>query len=629
MLSLQNPRKVRYLAAGVLFVLSFTLWNCTSRGRQGRTLPQKTGTRVEQQRILVEIKGKQVESDKRLAFGVHTCDWTDAEYLGSEKVQSFTTADANGELPEEVRSQFVEFQILGEKEVLHRGYSKNPFAPTISSPHNGYVISPCKIQIFVDVPSDIPLEKIAAIQVASPLSGKTENFFLKGPFRDSDYKVKERKHLVSGVDYLAVPLIQSGAPEDSFDFVILGDGFTTSDVSVASAEDLKKSMFGQKALELSEHILSQEPYSQLRSKINVWLVGTPSRESGADEPSKGIVRDTFYDTTFEQFCIDRAAGPKNVLRILEMANETPFDQIVLLVNSKEYTGAAGAIATFSLAEGLKETMMHELGHAIGNLADNYFQFSSHDDSLAANVSDDTQRFKACKVLHLGEGQIQRVEQKNLSEIPNDEAKLVPNLVLSPSSTRWSSIVGEQLQAIDMQYPVGIARRIGKDLTFTYKVARDVQSLTLVAGTSALESAWTSSYEAIALDGVSLGEAASSEHPDGRWGRLGVADVTGKPIYFTFVPSVAFKAGETHRITLSYETEEGAKYAERFSYSAHALALVSNVFDPSKPGFFRGAGPSLTNVWRSSYSSAMMDHQYPFDAVEKDAISRGILRYATP
>src|SRR5690606_33523443 len=106
----------------------------------------------------------------------------------------------------------------------------------------------------------------------------------------------------------------------------------------ASESALRASFFGRKALETAEYLLAQEPYRSMRDRINVWIVGTPSRESGADDPRAGVVRDTFYDATFDVSCIDRLVGVKNGLRALEMASETPFDQMLVIVNSSKYGG---------------------------------------------------------------------------------------------------------------------------------------------------------------------------------------------------------------------------------------------------------------------------------------------------
>src|SRR5690606_30135226 len=85
----------------------------------------------------------------------------------------------------------------------------------------------------------------------------------------------------------------------------------------------------------------------------------------------------------------------------------------------------------------------------------------------------------------------------------------------------------------------------------------------------------------------------------------VPETGGGMIVFYEFPGVRVRPGEEITVELVYPTVVEAAYVERISSNAHTLPIASRLFDPRQPGLFRGAYPSLTQVWRSSYSSKMM------------------------
>jgi hypothetical protein len=170
-----------------------------------------------------------------------------------------------------------------------------------------------------------------------------------------------------GVAHADVTPIQvTGPVGNRIDLVFVGDGYTRADLDT----------FHQHVQSKWEELAAVEPFLTYRELFNVWAVDVVSRDSGVDnDPTQGILRDTALDSTF--FC----AGVERLLcgsrgRAYSYASQAPaVDHVVLLANSTKYGGAGytlGAMATASGGHPLSgQIVVHELGHSIGQLADEY------------------------------------------------------------------------------------------------------------------------------------------------------------------------------------------------------------------------------------------------------------------
>ena len=101
-----------------------------------------------------------------------------------------------------------------------------------------------------------------------------------------------------------------------------------------------------------------------------------SNESGVDnDPVQGVDRDTAMDMSYWCSGIERLLCV-NVFSATSFANNAPdVDQIVAIANSSKYGGAgypSNNIGTAAATNGAAiEIVLHELGHSLGNLADEY------------------------------------------------------------------------------------------------------------------------------------------------------------------------------------------------------------------------------------------------------------------
>lgn len=169
-----------------------------------------------------------------------------------------------------------------------------------------------------------------------------------------------------------VPVQQTGPADKRFNFVVLGDGYTTGGMTDFRA-DVDKHL---------NVLWSMEPFASYRSYVNVWAVEVPSAESGVDcDPGLDAPRrDTPLDMGFWGGC-----DPASVQRLLSIdstaataladlipGTNSSNRQIVGLANSATYGGAGGTFATASGGNALSSLITpHEIGHSLGKLQDEY------------------------------------------------------------------------------------------------------------------------------------------------------------------------------------------------------------------------------------------------------------------
>lgn len=133
-------------------------------------------------------------------------------------------------------------------------------------------------------------------------------------------------------------------------------------------------MFVNDAREAMEAIFSHEPFKSSRNRFNIIAVKSSSAESGTSEPSKGIWKDTSLGSHFDTFYSDRYLTTLNLSTLHDRLAGTPYEHIVILVNTAEY-GGGGILNSYVLSMThhpmFKPVVVHEFGHSFGGLADEY------------------------------------------------------------------------------------------------------------------------------------------------------------------------------------------------------------------------------------------------------------------
>jgi hypothetical protein len=155
----------------------------------------------------------------------------------------------------------------------------------------------------------------------------------------------------------------AGPPERSINLVILGDGYTTNQFDKFRSDATNSFL----AL-LAAFSTNDQP------KISGTWVFRASKESGCDDPTKGIVRDTAYNSGHDRYT-PRLLGPDywgTVTALGDSANVVRTNSVTaVIVNTTAYGGAGGMVLSASVHTSSAEILRHELGHTFAGLADEY------------------------------------------------------------------------------------------------------------------------------------------------------------------------------------------------------------------------------------------------------------------
>lgn len=164
------------------------------------------------------------------------------------------------------------------------------------------------------------------------------------------------------------PLIEiqkSGDPATKVDFLILGDGYTTSE----------RAKFEKDARRLTALLFQTSPFKERRADFNVWGLCPASPESGISRPSNGVHRRSPVGTTYDAFGSERYVLTFDNRAFREVASNAPYDFVEILVNNNTYGGGGifglyGTVAADS--KWSPYIFIHEFGHHFAGLADEYY-----------------------------------------------------------------------------------------------------------------------------------------------------------------------------------------------------------------------------------------------------------------
>ncbi len=151
--------------------------------------------------------------------------------------------------------------------------------------------------------------------------------------------------------------------------VVLGDGYQHAQLP----------QFHDAVQSFVDTIRTTDPYQELWSGINLYRIDVASTDTGADDAADqaggsgagGTVR-TYFDASFGNNGIHRLLEVNDATVHTVVNNQLPQAyMIIVIVNSTDYGGSGGSVATFSLAASAEEIALHEMGHTALGLADEY------------------------------------------------------------------------------------------------------------------------------------------------------------------------------------------------------------------------------------------------------------------
>ncbi|ASQ95305.1 M64 family metallopeptidase [Streptomyces sp. 11-1-2] len=177
----------------------------------------------------------------------------------------------------------------------------------------------------------------------------------------------------TAADGKVASLVDNGTTADKLDVVFIGDGYTAGQQADFQADARSK----------WDQMSAVEPYASYKGLFNVWTVDAVSNQSGVSgDPSKDVVKDTALGSYFwcddieRLLCVDTA-------KVESYAAKAPAaDLVVVLSNSTKYGGAGYTLTSQVGYDGIAtassdhadsdQIAVHETGHSLGKLADEYF-----------------------------------------------------------------------------------------------------------------------------------------------------------------------------------------------------------------------------------------------------------------
>jgi len=157
----------------------------------------------------------------------------------------------------------------------------------------------------------------------------------------------------------------NGDPHNRVDIAILGEGYNSAD----------KQKFEKDVKYFSDVFFSQEPYKSNADKFNIYGVLKPSEESGIDEPTADLFKNTVMNCTFSSMGSERYILTEDNKAVRDIAAHVPYDAIYIMVNHARYGGGGiyNLYCTFTSDNQFKDYLfLHEFGHSFAGLADEYY-----------------------------------------------------------------------------------------------------------------------------------------------------------------------------------------------------------------------------------------------------------------
>ena len=166
-------------------------------------------------------------------------------------------------------------------------------------------------------------------------------------------------------EYAVMNLHKGSSPDKAIDILFIPDGYAKSDAKTLRY-DMKR---------FAKYVMNCTPYKENRRHVNIRAIQGYSEESGITQPQNNFYVKTLLNCTYNALDLDRYLMCLGVWNLHEVADDAPYDAIIIICNSEKYGG--GGIYNFyctvyNHGEYPDYVVVHEMGHLIGGLADEYY-----------------------------------------------------------------------------------------------------------------------------------------------------------------------------------------------------------------------------------------------------------------
>ena len=178
-----------------------------------------------------------------------------------------------------------------------------------------------------------------------------------------------------------VRLLDNGDPKDKVDIVILGEGYTSDEISAFDAD----------ALRFYNIFINTEPYKSRKSDFNIHAIQVPPTSEGNSlRTSYGIFGHERYALAYDEWAFR------------QYATQSPYDYAVILLNDDKQ-GGGSLYNVYSVAAIRSQSedfvIRHEIGHQIVGAADKYFSNSNDTLDISYYYDDFTDMINKVLDLH--------------------------------------------------------------------------------------------------------------------------------------------------------------------------------------------------------------------------------------
>ena len=176
-------------------------------------------------------------------------------------------------------------------------------------------------------------------------------------------------------------IVNNGPASKRMNIVLVAEGY----------QQARLQRFADRAKQFVDRLSATPPFDTMQAAFNVYRLDVSSVDAGANDPTAcggtGEIPRTYFNASFCGNKIRRLLVVTDALVREEVeARILEWHLILVLVNSRKWGGSGGQIATTSHAPGWENIAIHEMGHSVFGLADEYEYYAGcGDDETTQNA----------------------------------------------------------------------------------------------------------------------------------------------------------------------------------------------------------------------------------------------------